>query len=156
LASATPQQSALWAFYPLYIPNACTISQVNFYCGATSTSIRAGLFTDSPSAISTGPATLIGTQLNYTYAANASNALGTGGWTVPAQGLYWVGYSQSAANSMNCWTPAQPFYVSTPLGAQCLYYASGSYSTVFPSSVATYAMSVGASGWEPLFGFKIA
>lgn len=176
LASAVPGQniSTGWQWFPMQIPNACTISSVGLWNASTSTTnggtFYVQVYADSPTATSGGPAArLQSTTITMSNVANAISST-TVAWGFAAAQTVWVGigytssscylYCPTIGGSVTGMIPGALTAMSGNAPASGgvitgLYTAAYSYSSLPPadaSAVTTTAVAM----YVPLMLFTVA
>lgn len=152
-----------WAFannlclLPIYVPNACTISQIGLLSTATVTA-RTALYADSGSGVpSLGPGAMIGTQLSTTLTGSAtnSNSYAVTGWTIPSAGIYWWAFSVSAAGGMYSATYNPPFFSTLGLssGSPYRYTPNYTYASTWPADLSTTLLTTPAASSTAAYNF---
>lgn len=155
-------------FFPISIPNACSISAMGYvFAAVSSVTVYVGLFTDVPGSTSGGPAALIGGG-TFTPSAGA----GFNGYTFGTPLVFtgpqtvWAAYGNSAL--INTLSNAYPVNNMSLAGTTAAFYNSsnpayppnGRYSTTYaysssPTNVASSSTNP-QSFYVPIFYFKLA
>lgn len=155
-------------FYPVRIPNACTLASIGIInTGGSNSSAYLGLFTDSPTAASGGPATRVaGGTFTVNSGVNTQYSPLAVGLAVAA-GNYWVALCMaSIANVSLVCTPTvlQNYLVGgkSATSTSTFYTANMKVSTAYtagaatPADASTLTLQDLATAYTPLFLFTVA
>lgn len=147
--SLTGMGSTNTIFWPIRVPNACSILSISVY-GASNTSSTnyLALYTDNPLTSSGGPAVrVLGGQVNTTGSAALVSV--TGAYAVGASATMWLSFSASNTSQtfhtlLNTWLTNMPLAIGSNLALvrSTTTYTAGSPTASDVSSVPTTATNV--------------
>lgn len=149
-------------FFPVYVPNACTVSNLAVYQPtATANSIYLALHADNSSATSAGPAARL-VSATYTLPGTGGATSNAINYTFTGPQLVWVGFAMTANASITSFA-AQGTLNNFVLGSAADQ-IGGNYTGFYNTSVNYAAPSTDASGLTmtkfqasvPVFMFQIA
>lgn len=147
--------------FPIWVPNACTISRLYLGSGSTANSAAVALYTDGGSSLTSGgPQSMVGVQ--YVGQAQSNAYAQTATSFVVTSGLYWLALAYYSTYTIATVTYNSNFAISVNTAVNSvaqtptyLYTTSYTYSSTFPASLASTTLNSINYPYQPWVGFYV-